>query len=486
MTNAIAKKEPTPHATPKGSLPMADDFVDLEGKSQIPAATLANARIALHKMGVPCSQNLFTGKKYVGGTELNSDVGGQVSDESIGAIRVLIRDAFKFDPGKNHTWDAVNLYCRENAFHPIKDYLESFAWDGIRRIDTWMIDLLGAHDTPFVRATSRRVLVASVRRIYQPGCKFDYMTVLESPEGFNKSSMLSLLYGAENFSDQTILGLTDKELQEQVRGRWCIESADMTGMRKAEVEKVKAQMSRATDRARPAFGRAVLDIMRSTVFWGTTNDSVYLQSQTGNRRFLPITVGRIDLAAIASNRDQLWAEAKVAHEAGEEILLPKSVWAEATREQAARTLDDPWIDSLADAAQTALWAQRSIDEDYETETQRALRAQHLLDGEWASVGYGSPLPLFPLPVPARVHRIGEFGGLRPDGFQRTGPYECVTSRYLLETVLAIPDERRTAEHGKRVGRVMRHLGWQGPVLLPHGFCDPRVKGYRRYVGDILD
>jgi len=332
-------------------------FTDYEGKSEIPAPTLSNARTALMMLtrdrGMRFTHNLFTGKKYAGGIALNSDVGGQISDEALSMIRVMIRDAYDFDPGKNHTWDAINLVCRENGYHPIKDYLGSLRWDGVERIDTWMIDHLGAPDTPFVRGVSRIVLLASVRRIYQPGAKFDYMTVLESPEGFNKSSAIAALYGEDFFSDQTILGLDDKQLQETLRGRWAVECADLSGLRKAEVEKVKAQLSRITDRSRPAYGRAVIDAARSCVFWGTTNDQEYLQSQSGNRRFFPVPIKRIDVEAIEAARDQLWAETVDAETLADSIMLPPELWEAAGAEQDKRTLWDPWIDDLANVATAA-------------------------------------------------------------------------------------------------------------------------------------
>ncbi len=137
---------------------------------------------------------------------------------------------------------------------------------------------LAAPNTPFIRGVSRLAMVASVRRIYQPGAKFDHMTnFANSPEGQGKSQGLQVLYSREFFSDSSILGVTDKEFQEAVRGRWCIEAADLSGMKRAEVERVKAQITREADRARPAYGRATIDAPRSCILYGTTNDEEYLQ-----------------------------------------------------------------------------------------------------------------------------------------------------------------------------------------------------------------
>ena len=425
----------------EGALPIASRFVDVEGsgKNMRPAATLTNARVALYKLGVVAWLDLFTDKVYVGGQELNSEVGGQLTDNMVAAIRVKIREAFLFDPGKNHTWDAINLYARERAIHPVKDYLND-CFDQLDppltppRIDTMLRDYFGAPDTPLVRAISRIVMVASVRRIFNPGCKFDYMTVLESREGTNKSSGLSTLYGPQWFSDQKFLGLDDKRLAEVLRGKWCVECSDLAGMRRAEVEDVKAQLSRQVDRVRPAYGRAVIETPRSSVFWGTTNDRDYMRSQTGNRRFLPVEVGRIDVDALARDRDLLWGEAMAAHKAGESVMLPESLWADAGAEQAARTYSEPWIDDVANVAELA---------------------RHYMEHRAADT---------------EAMRLGVV-------YQDDGKNERVTSAYVLCKVLGIPPNQQTAEHGKRLGVAMRKHDWQGPKSLRIG--GRVVKGFER-------
>jgi predicted P-loop ATPase len=421
-------------------------FKDFEGKSNIPAPTLTNARIALDKLGLNCWHDLFSNKKYIGGSALNSEVGGQVTDDLVSAIRIMIRQRFDFDPGLNNTWQAVNLFCREHGRHPVRDYLnechaEWEALDGGRRIDTMLIDYFGAPDTPFIRGVSRIVMVASCRRIFDPGCKFDYMTVLESPEGYNKSKSLATLYGAEWFSDQTILGLDDKQLAETLRGRWCIECADLSGMKKAEVEKVKAQLSRFEDRTRPAYGRAVIDSPRSSVFWGTTNEQEYLRSQTGNRRFFPVPIKRIDVEALARDRNALWGEAMAAHLAGESIMLPESLWADAGAEQDTRTIGDPWLDMLTNIAERAARHERQRSEN-------------------------------------RLHDIDEAQALGVV-YANDGERERVTSQYVLGKVIGIPADRQTAEHGKRLGAIMRKFGWDGPKALWIG--DRTARGYERRI-----
>jgi predicted P-loop ATPase len=194
----------------------------------------------------------------------------------------------------------------------------------------------------------RVTLVAAVRRVRHPGCKFDNILTLEGAEGTSKSTSVSALAGEVNFSDQTILTASDKEQQELVRGVWIFEIADLAGMKRSEVERVKAFASRAHDRARPAYGRRRVDAARRCIFIATTNEEEYLQSQTGNRRFWPVHTDTIDVDALRRDRDQLWAEAANAEAAGVSLILDRSLWAEAEIEQELRRNPDPWDDVLAD------------------------------------------------------------------------------------------------------------------------------------------
>jgi predicted P-loop ATPase len=210
-----------------------------------------------------------------------------------------------------------------------------------------MTTYLGAEDTELTRAIGSLALVAAVRRVRQPGCKFDEITVLEGPEGTGKSTAIETLAGKENFSDQTILGLDDRQQQENVRGVWLYEIADLAGMSKADVDKVKAFASRVSDRARPAYGRQRVDQPRRCLFFATTNNETYLKSQTGNRRFRPVKTGKIDLSALQHDRDQLWAEAAEIEATGVPLKLPEALWSAAAIEQDKRRDPDPWDEILA-------------------------------------------------------------------------------------------------------------------------------------------
>jgi predicted P-loop ATPase len=203
----------------------------------------------------------------------------------------------------------------------VTNYLDALVWDGVPRIDRWLVDLAGADDTPYVRAASRAMLVAAVRRVRQPGCRFDVMPILEGPQGCCKSAALRILAGDVWFTDDFPLSDT-RRLIEATAGKWIVEAAELRCMGAGDVAALKACLSRPHDEARMAYQREVTRAPRSFVIVGTTSATEpYLRDPSGNRRFWPVRVQRFDLARLAEVRDQLWAEAGIAEAAGESIHL---------------------------------------------------------------------------------------------------------------------------------------------------------------------
>jgi Virulence-associated protein E len=349
--DAGAKTDKT-HKTPKTSNSRLsaepkwpDVTVDKHGAAHL-KSTYRNAREAIKALGITCRYDEFHDRHLVGGEPIQQWA-GELSDAATTVLRQMIVDSFGFDPGKENINDAATALCLENRFNPVLDYLDALKWDGVPRLETWQTAYLGAEDTPLNRAIGKLTLVAAVRRVRQPGCKFDQIPVWEGAEGSNKSSAIAALAGEGNFSDQTILTCSDKEQQELLRGVWIYEIADLAGMRRSEVEKVKAFASRSHDRARPAYGRRRVDAPRRGILIGTTNDDEYLKSETGNRRFWPISAGTIDIEALLRDRDQLWAEAAVVEKQGGSLVLPRELWAMAAAVQDDRRQHDPWDDFLA-------------------------------------------------------------------------------------------------------------------------------------------
>lgn len=241
--------------------------------------------------------------------------------------------------------DAFTHVTRKNTFHPIHDYIESFEWDGVKRLETLFVEYLGAEDTPYVRTVTRKMFVAAVTRIYEPGTKFDEMLVLVGPQGCGKSTILAKM-GRQWFCD-SLKTFDSKEAGEYLQSSWIFEFGELSAMKKAEVEEIKAFTSKTTDMYRVAYDRVVSEFPRKCVFFGTTNNYDFLKDQTGNRRFWPVNV---DPKKAVKNVftdltdevvGQLWAEAKHYYDQGEKLTLPQDIAETARVIQEAHTEDDP-------------------------------------------------------------------------------------------------------------------------------------------------
>lgn len=242
---------------------------------------------------------------------------------------------------------AVTKAVDDRSYHPIREFFETLpAWDGMERADTLLIDYLGAEDTPYVRAVTRKELCAAYCRVYHPGIKFDSMIVLNGDQGIGKSTLIAKL-GGEWYSDSLNLSdMNDKTAAEKLQGYWIMEIGELAGMRKADLDKVKAFISRQDDKYRASFGRRVTPHPRQCVFFGTTNSqNGYLRDITGNRRYWNVKVpgnGKYKPWDMdADTVKQVWAEVMVYAKAGEKLYLPPELEAYAKEEQrAAMERDD--------------------------------------------------------------------------------------------------------------------------------------------------
>ncbi|ANT53521.1 virulence-associated E family protein [Mesorhizobium amorphae CCNWGS0123] len=338
-----ASAVPAPAKTEEGSAELSR----VRNPSGI-VASLDNAVMAIRKLGVVFRFDEFRQKVICEGLEGRL---GVTMEDIVLHVRRAVIQTLGFDPEPTHTRDAIRLLAQENSFNPVLDYIDAPQWDGVSRIDTWVSVYLGAEDNELNRAFGRAVLIAGVRRARRPGCKFDCVLVLEGPQGRGKSSVLKIMAGGEDFfSDEIVIGVSYKEQQELLQGKWIVELPELAGLARAEIRGVKQFVSKQYDRARGAFQRSVEEMPRRCIFVGTTNDSQYLRDVTGNRRFWPVTVGKIDLKGLAEDMPQLWAEAAMAErEAPDPISIPERLWAAAEERQAERVAGDPWEDVLLSA-----------------------------------------------------------------------------------------------------------------------------------------
>ena len=200
---------------------------------------------------------------------------------------------------------------------------------------------LGVEDTDYSRAVGSRWLISAVARIFQPGAKADCCLILEGLQGIRKSTALRTIAG-EYFTDE-LADLGSKDAAMQTRGVWIIELSELDNLSHAEVARIKAFMSRATDRFRPPYGMRLVESARQCVFAGTVNHGTYLRDETGGRRFWPVVCGRIDVEGLGEVRDQLWAEAKARYQSGCPWWLDTPDLVQlASDQQEARYEGDPW------------------------------------------------------------------------------------------------------------------------------------------------
>ncbi len=274
----------------------------------------------------------------------------QWTDADDAALRFYLERRYGIN-SKDKIFDAVNVVAGENKFHPVREYLDGCTWDGVPRVDTLLVDYLGAEDSDYTRAVTRKALVAAVARIYRPGCKFDYMLTIRGRQGLGKSALIAKL-GGPWFSD-TFSTMQGKEAYEQVLGVWIMEVGELAGMRKAEAETIKLYISKQTDRFRPAYGRRLQEFPRQCIFIGTTNETQFLRDTTGNRRFwvvdTPNDPARDMWEELTPETVRLiWAEAVELYRKGEELYLPRELEKVAREVQEAYEEENPRVGIVAE------------------------------------------------------------------------------------------------------------------------------------------
>lgn len=243
---------------------------------------------------------------------------------------------------------AFTKIADDRHFHPVRDYLDSLPeWDGVKRVEDLFIQYLQADDTEYVRTVTRKTFAAAVARIYLPGTKFDCVPVLDGDQGIGKSTIVKDLVTSDYYSETlSLTDMDDKSGAEKLQGFWIVEIGELAGMKKADIEKVKAFLSTSDDKYRPSYGRVVESHPRQCVIIATVNgERGYLRDITGNRRFWIIKLHqkkqRKSWKFDDAFRQQFWAEAKEIWKSGEKLYLEGDVLEEAEKaQQSAMEVDE--------------------------------------------------------------------------------------------------------------------------------------------------
>ena len=321
------------------------------GETGKPIAILANVLIGLRaempdalafdEMGcAPMLMRSLTGE--------NSFEPRLCSDVDVGIIQERLQHCGLKRLSKDVIHQAVEICAHECRFHPVRDYLDGLRWDATPRLYNLFPVYFGADATDYTKAIGAMFLISMVARIFKPGCKADHLPVIEGPQGILKSTACRVL-GDEYFSDSLPDISTGKDASQHLRGKWLIEVSEMHAMNRAETAQLKAFITRQQEQYRPSYGRGQVDEPRQCIFIGTTNKDTYLRDETGGRRFWPIRAGKIDIAALERDRNQLFAEAVVRYREGAHWWADNDF--EQTHimpQQAERYEADVWEENITD------------------------------------------------------------------------------------------------------------------------------------------
>lgn len=350
-------------------------------------------------------------------------------------LRIYLEERYGIT-GKDKIKDAKDAVLTKHRIHPIRDYLSSLVWDGTPRLERLIIDYAGAEDTPLNRAMTRKHFTAAVARVMNPGCKYDYCLIIAGPEGMGKSTLFSIM-GGDWFND-SLVTTEGKSGMEQLRCGWIFELAELSSIKRSDVEQVKNYISRRDDIYRPAYGSVTEKYPRQCVFCGSTNEEYFLKGDTGNRRFWVIAVSP-DLrkyndfnASLTRDRDQLWAEAVTYWKQGEKLYLPPELEAEARQRQSQYNddNDNPMRDMLA------VFLEMKLPVDWESWDLNRRRAY-----------IRNPDPL------------DEVGTVRRD--------RVCAAEFICERMGREMSDKEYKYLARKVWRMLGETGWSGPVISRH-------------------
>lgn len=272
-----------------------------------------------------------------------------------------------FDPPTSRIREALIEVAKKNRIHPVRDLYSSLEWDGVSRLDTWLVNYCSADDNAYTRAVARKTLVAGCKRVFEPGCKFDYITILEGEQGTGKSTAWRSLAMRDEWFTDAIPDFGSKDMVMVMMGKTIWELAEMANLNRTDANHVKAMVSMCTDRVRLPYQARVIELPRQILLVATSNRAMFID-ETGNRRFWPVLTGEIDTVGLRRDAKQLWAEAMHIYRKGTEQLYldDEQALCIAEEEQENRYIGDDWTETIG------AWLDAGGVDEFDTESKEAL------------------------------------------------------------------------------------------------------------------
>lgn len=422
-------------------------LLDLHPKTGAVQPTVDNVRVILQHD--PLLSHRFALNRFSGRVEVHASLPWQEraegrlwADTDSAGLYWYLEKTYQLYASKKVD-EAWTICCEDNAFNEVADYLDGLTWDGVPRLDTLFIDYLGAEDTAYTRAVTRKAFVAAVARAKAPGTKYDCMTILVGPQGVGKSTILDKM--SKGWFCDSVRTFEGKEASELIQGVWLVEVGELDAFRRSDVTRIKQFLSQRSDRFRAAYGKHVKELPRTCVFFGTTNTYGFLTDETGNRRFYPVDV-RVDeptksvWSDLDGEIDQVWAEARVYWTLGETLHLPPEL------EPEAQAAQDAHREELAQTGIIAEFLEKPIPEDW---------AKWDLDQRrvyWAG-GMQSDAPLVQRDRVCAVEIWSELYGMPPTNINHAD------TRAINQAVAAIPGWEKHRSNARFGGPYGRQRGW---------------------------
>lgn len=283
----------------------------------------------------------------------------QLVDQHYGQICTHLSQLYRIEVSTSFMAGCISEVALKNHFHPIKERLNELTWDGKKRAETLWIDYLGVPDDSYSRETAKIFLAGVVKRVFEPGCKWDYMPILSGKQGIRKSTFWKTLALKEEWFVDNVDVHDQKATIEKIQGAWIVEFQELQGFTKADHRVIKSFITNTNDSMRMAYGRNKKDLPRKVVFVGSDNMTQNLSDPTGARRFWPLEceLKSIDIDRLKKNVDQIWAEACVLYKQGLPLHLSSKVEKIAAKRQEESTIDDSMTGEIEE------WLNQKVSED---------------------------------------------------------------------------------------------------------------------------